>query len=757
MLDGLRPLVRGDVRLRLTRIALGLTLAASAFGLAAAGRMWARGEPPRPPERVSARVGAGASARVDFAMAPTVDPTRPLAGELPRRVLAFYDPDEHVLEEDDHLVEHERAMDAEVAPPHRLAELPLNHLGLVVDYRDVHAPLPGADEMRAYVGVLAWFTDDTMREPDRWLDWLAAQLDAGRKVVVIEHLGAYQGTDGQPASPERLARVLAGIGGRLLDDSTDDASVISVVSSDPRMIGFEQALPARLALYQHWRAHPEARVFLRLERTDVPDSQSDVVWVGPGGGLIMPSLAVAEARLGERYVTRWLVDPFRFFEAAFGVEGWPRPDFTTLNGRRIFYSQIDGDGMEQISELDHLSLCGAVVRDQVLHVYDLPFTASVVVGYTAPPPLGKGSDVEVAVARSIFALDNVEVGSHGLAHPMDWRAGAAAELSVPDLPGYALSGEQEIAASVRYIDDELAPPGKPCKIMLWTGWCNPTTEQLAVAYRLGLRNLNGGDPRLDDHYPSIAHLVPPVHQVGGLFQFYTSAANDYILTEGWLPPYYRYRNVVQTFERSGSPRRLLPVDVYFHFYIGRNRAGLTGLLETLEWATAEPLAPMFTSAYVDVVRDFHWARIARAADGTWTVRKGAALRTLRVDDPAFEVDLARSRGVIGLLHVPALGATYLHLDGSTEVIVRPGKGPPTGLHLVEASHVVDGLAPRGRGFTFSTEGVGRRTFVLGGLAPGASYRGPDGEAVAVDADGRLTLAMPGGPARVVVDVQAESP
>lgn len=723
---------------------LGVTAACAALGLIGAQRgSHAVATAPSPLEARPAPSTVIEPTRPLFSTAPTVNPLAPLPGEVSRRVLALYDSSETV---DDPDASPPRAVPVttETARAHRLAELPLDHLGLVVDYRDVdREPLPTAEEMARYRGVLAWFGDNRLRRPDAYLRWLDEQLRAGRRVVAMEGLGATEDLQGRPASRELVDRVMARLGARSLGSESEDSSRISVVKADRAMVGFEAPLPEKLDYYDRFSAAPGSKVYLQIELTDEPDSASAVVWTSAAGGFALQTLVFREDRIGERWVTRWLIDPFRFFEAAFGVEGLPRVDFTTRNGQRIFYSQIDGDGMETLSELDYKSRCGEIVRDQILRRYDLPFTASVVVGSTAPAPVGKGNATEVQVARSIFALDNVEVASHGFAHPLNWRDARGADVSVPGLDGYALSGDWEIARSVEYIDRELAPPNKPCRAMLWTGDCNPTHDQLAVAYRLGLRNLNGGDPRMDAHFPSYAHLQPPVHRVGGLDQFFTSAANDYILTAEWTPPFYRFRNVLQTFERSGAPRRVVPVDVYFHYYSARNVSALTALREVLDWATKQPLAPMYASEYVDVVRDAEWARIARAGARAWTIRKGPSLRTVRFDE-AVHVDVARSRGVLGYYFDPSVHATYVHLDGSAEALVQLAAAAPATPYLERASHAVDDAHLGDDAIELTTHGPGARTFVFAGLRPGQRWRFRGGDAI-VDPRGRLTVTPPSEP------------
>ena len=49
---------------------------------------------------------------------------------------------------------------------------------------------------------------------------------------------------------------------------------------------------------------------------------------------------------------RWTVNPFAFFRKAFGEERFPIPDVTTLSGRRMYFSHIDGDGWNNVSEIE---------------------------------------------------------------------------------------------------------------------------------------------------------------------------------------------------------------------------------------------------------------------------------------------------------------------------------------------------------------------------------------------------------------------
>jgi hypothetical protein len=722
-----------DEGLSLRRMSRVLTVIAAGIAVASFVKYRPRPAVIAPDGPLDAKPIAGLEG-VDFGSEPTVDPDHALVGEIPRRVLALYNGGETTFEDDEQTGRSnaiERKIDAEVAVAHKLAELPLNHLGLVVDFQDVNQdPLPTRQEMKRYRGVLAWFGDHRVRSPDAYLAWLREQLAADRRVVVIGDLPLLQDRSGKSADQGAIEGVLRLLGAELEGRPIEDPSAIGVAMADPEVIGFERKLPERIELYHRYRALGSSRVYLRLARFETEDGKpraiapSDVVWTSARGGFAAAPFATMEDHVEDRWVTRWIINPFVFFERAFGVEHLPRLDFTTLNGRRIYYGHVDGDGLDTISEIDSKSRCGAIIRDRIFKKYDLPFTASVVVGGVAPPPVGSGkyfSPENIAVARSIFALDNVEVASHGLAHPMDWRAGANMTVAVTDIPGYQMTAEAEIKDSVEYINHELAPASKPCRIMLWTGSCNPNEEQIGWAYRLRLRNLNGGDPRMDSFYPSYAHLVPPLHPVGRWFQYYTSAANDFIHTQDWTPPYYRFQNVIQTFERSGSPRRIVPVNVYVHYYSARNVAALIGLERAMDWVAAHPLAPIFASEYVDIARDFHWARIAEEGERRFVVEKGPHLRTVRFDGKDVRVDLARSTGVLGYLYDESLGVTYVHLDESARSTIQISAEKIEPRRLESASHWVEQLQLGAKKIVFVTRGVGRKSFVFAGLAPGSRF------------------------------------
>ncbi|MCK5801065.1 MAG: hypothetical protein KAI47_27950, partial [Deltaproteobacteria bacterium] len=500
-----------------------------------------------------------------------IDPSiakRPLPNEHKRWVLGLY----NSLDGGD-----EGVTPSEYNHVHLKAELILNHLGLLVELHDVNAPLPDDAHMKRFRGVIAWYDKNQLRHPVAYLRWLRHQAAAGRKILLISGLKASKDTKGSITPYTEILSTFKALGLDYRGNFTDDPHRITILSKDPAVIEFERKLPKRLEYYEQVKPLlPEKSLsFLKVKRTDLADGESDLVIVTPQGGYVAPGYVINEQQFGNHYAMQWRLNPFVFFAKAFGLSpDAPRPDFTTVNGSRIYFSHIDGDGLPSITEVDRKSMCADFARTQILEPYDLPATVSFVIA--GIDPKAHGDRFRLKVAQKIAALPNVEIAVHGFAHPMDWRAREKAMVSY-DVKGYHMTAEKEIRYAADFTNRYIAPPGKTARVMLWTGWCNPAEDQLAIAYKVGLYNLNGGDPIMDAQFPSYLHLAPPMHKVGKYTQFFTSGPNDYILTEEWHPPYHRFANLIQTFQNTGVPRRVYPLNVYFHFYVVEKPAALRAI------------------------------------------------------------------------------------------------------------------------------------------------------------------------------------
>jgi len=545
---------------------------------------------------------------------------------------------------------------AQICETHLYAETVLNYLGLIPVYWDVNEPLPDDGAMARYRGILTWFMDTRMKQSRAYWEWLSHQSTAGRKVVILGNLGAtYE------VPKEFVNEGLRPLGLTYHGRETENAAVVEVVKKTP-MVEFERSIDRELRWFVHVTADAGQEVFLKARRTDVPNCESDLVTVGPRGGFAWVTIHY-DSRVDR---DQWRLDPFAFLAKAFAVEDLPKLDFTTAMGRRIFFCSIDGDGIANGAQPGPSvgKLAGEIVRDSFLKRIDLPATASVIAA---------DLDHHAALAKSILDLPNVEVGAHGWFHPINWYKKTLA------YPG-EFSLEREIDDAVRRVNELAAP--KKVKVYLWTGDCNPPPEAVAMVERLGLGNINGSDPGRYQNYESLANLRSPTIWNGGHLQFNARSMSENHFTDLWTRNFYAYRNAICTYERTGSPRRITPIHVYFHYYVVEQPGGERALREIFEWVQAQKIFPMTVSEYDAWIRGFLSGHVQRLDDRTWRIREYGACRTVRFDDQPANVDLSKSAGVLGYCHEG--GALYVHLERGAEATIALG-GSSEGLYLIDAN------------------------------------------------------------------------
>jgi polysaccharide biosynthesis protein PelA len=567
-----------------------------------------------------------------------------LAADEPREILCLYDSAE------------KRSPD--VCEIHLYAETVLNYLGLVAAYRNVNEPLPGDEEMKRYRGILTWFSDSRMKKSRAYWKWIARQPAAGRKVVILGNLGA---TDDVPV--DVINDGLRPLGLTYQAKETGNPAVLEIVKKS-RMVEFERTVAGELRWFFQLKADPDSEVFLKVRRTDLDDSESDLAVVGPNGGFSYVTVHY------DPYVDRdqWRLDPFAFLSKAFGVERLPRPDFTTAAGRRICFVSIDGDGIanrvQPGPKVGRFS--GELVRDEFLKKIDLPVTASVIAA---------DLDAHAELAKSIFSLPNVEVGAHGYYHPTIWKEQKLAYPGTFDL-------RREVIGAVRRIE-EVSP--KPVKAYLWTGDCMPPPEAVAMCDSLGLANINGSDPGRYQNYEFLANLRSPSLLNGESRQFNARSMSENHFTDLWTHNFFAYRNLLSAFRRTDAPYRVTPIHVYFHFYLVEQPAGEAALREIFDWVLRQEIHPMTASEYVSWLRGFFSTRFEDLGNGSWRVRDYGACRTIRFDATESSIDLARSKNVLGFRRV---GTTlYVHLDGADEAILALGTAPSDRPYLMHSNGV----------------------------------------------------------------------
>ncbi|MEJ0003941.1 MAG: sugar ABC transporter [Pararobbsia sp.] len=536
--------------------------------------------------------------------------------------------------------------------------MPLNYLGYTIEFADLNHPLPEHVTPDRYAGIVVWF-ERTPANSAQWERWVLGRIADNVRTVFFNDFGFTM--DAEAAEPLGL-KVL---GGR-------PRGPVSVLAKDP-MIGFE-VMPV-----------PDARDADGLQvgeggtpllRLGSGDFVYDPVALTSWGGYARSPYTIAS--LNTISQERWAIQPLDFLSRALGLQPMPMPDTTTENGRRLFMVHVDGDGFASRCEFPGPDFSGQALYEQLFSKYRVPTTLSVIEGEVGPAGLyPKLSPRLEQIARQMFALPNVEIGTHTYSHPFTWEdvdegTGARIKHDVDEgggdaafslrIPGYTFNLDREIGGSIHYIDSRLAPPGKRVKVLQWSGNCEPPAVAVRRTYEAGVLNVNGGWTVITKSANSWTNIAPVgVDKGPGAFQVYAPNQDENVYTDDWQGPFYGFSRVLETFAMTDAPRRFKPIDLYFHMYSGTKVASLRALDQIYQTVLKQPVFPVYLSDYARKVLDWEDFAVARDGDG-WLVRGNGELRELRYPGTVAP-ELGAARNVAG--YGPAPDGTYIHIAGSS--------------------------------------------------------------------------------------------
>lgn len=619
------------------------------------------------------------------------------------------------------------------------ASMPLNYMGYSTRIVNVDKPLPHGLLTGRYAGIVTWFESNYVPNGQAVYHWLRRQMHAGIPVAIL-------GSFGFPADNLHLQAL------GLSTQPPPAGLVASRVSyANRRYLGYEvhpqPSAPDNFLplILRH------GRVLLRL--TDTAHQQEDAAALTPWGGYALAPNVVTYlgAVPGPRkhVPAAWILNPFRFFRRALRLPPMPAVDTTTESGRRMLMAQIDGDGFANKSWIYRYrdQYAGAVILHQILERYRVPTSASFIVSYFTPHGLFPHQAAALtAIARQIAAIPWVEIGSHTYSHPFNWPAlekdpalsGTKGNMrygyNLP-VPGYThFSVRKEVVWAAHWINRHIAPPGKKVRILQWSGDCDPDARAVGLAYKAGIPNINGGGATITDAKPFLTKVRGLGIWKGRYFQVYAPMQDENVYTHSWTSPfYYGYVRAIQTFRLTDYPRRLKPLDIYYHFYSGARVAGLRALRTVLSWAIRQPTTPVFLSQFAHIAIDFNHTVVARTRHG-WLITANGADQELRIPRTMGYPDLRRSIGVAGFDdHVHVRYITIVP-HGRIHLVLRPT--PPREPYLRDAN------AP----LTFSHRSANRWQFGLRGQWPLWVQLGNatgcrvtvNGTALTADSEGSLT-------------------
>lgn len=581
---------------------------------------------------------------------------------FPRRVLALYDGKDYPdgLQQTD---------------VHKLLAMPLEYLGYSLDYMDVNVGLPGNLLAGQYAGIATWFNNDDLLIPTIYRDWLLRQIDSGVKVAILGNLGF-------KADNAFLQHL-----GVKLSQSENLQGPLKIGLSD-KIIGYEAKPNPTLQGVTAWQAL-ESGIENHLSLADQSEGSLVAVFSGNWGGVALHPYVIEPGYQGRQ---RWIINPFEFLSKAFDITGIPIPDVTTENGRRLLLVQVDGDGAKAKAEIPGTPLAIKVIQDQFLQRYKLPSTVSVIEGEIANGGSSGGLTDAEKIARDIFKLDSIEIASHSYSHPSAWfqkntiiADGDDYHLSID---GYSFDLQREIAGSIAYINNTLAPEQKHARIFLWTGDGLADKEALALARSLRLENMNGGGATMSNDEQTMTRVPPLGYVMNDQLQVYAPIASDYAYTNGWRGPFYGFHKAIETMRLTDSPLRLKPMHIRYHFYSGIKIASINALKSVYDWSINQEHRAIWVSEYSQKVNEFQSITLSRRMDGAWNIRGLNKLRTVRLPVSAGWPDLERSEGVVGVRDMNQ--GRYVHLlPDRGQALLHLISDPPLSPYLLHSNGEIE--------------------------------------------------------------------
>jgi uncharacterized protein (TIGR01370 family) len=310
---------------------------------------------------------------------------------------------------------------------HRFAEMPLNHLGMVLEYHDILQGYPDIKDRPDVRGVISWYRnniENTMPNPLGYMQWANDVITAGKKFVILGHPGfSFNPEDAQLYA--EVQKFLKLLGLRSTGISYQWRHTDKIIVPDENLYNFERKLiELRFPFAGLEIIAPDTYSVLNIKTDSQKEHITSIITYSPNGGIVAKDYAMFSLNIGGQATVFWYLNPFEYFRRAFGLELFPTPDVTTLNGSRVLYSHIDGDGWNNVSNVgksaQHQILSSEIIYDEVFKKYpDLPVTVG---------PVGaeldeawSGLPQSKSIAEKIFLLPNIEAGSHTFSHPFYWR------------------------------------------------------------------------------------------------------------------------------------------------------------------------------------------------------------------------------------------------------------------------------------------------------------------------------------------------
>jgi hypothetical protein len=502
----------------------------------------------------------------------------------------------------------------------RHAAMPLEHLGLALDYWYIdQLPLPIEPLVGRYAGVIAWLNGDTRESEGRYESVCArlkTEVDAGLPVVFMGHL------------PSGVAcRDLIDYQGDL--EPTTGALELGPVND---RLGRPNEAPVTGSGTPNVRVRDRNTAWLTLSEGD---KLFHPIAVSAWGGYALHPHIISESASGRR---DWLLDPFTFFQAALRLPMQPVFDMTTENGRRLGIVEIRGD---RLFEKDEQGVEAIDRLREWIEKNHVPVTLGVIEAEAS-------DDDRRGKLRQIAAMPQVRLASHTYSHPFYWGVFEGKKDADQQpyrysvfMDGYAADITRETAGTVPFLQS-VTPRLSP--LLIWSGDGKPGPAVLAATQKAGLAHYGGGGLRWQSGPLSFADLSPALRPTEWGPQVMTPLTGEPLFAQLWYGEALNFGKISDWNAQLDLARRLRVSSLSIHADAFLHARGAELLDQLVKQQREENLLGVWLHEYVQRVRAFQTASIARDLDGTWLLF-GDALRTVRL--PVSEKAPAISGDVVG--------------------------------------------------------------------------------------------------------------
>ena len=550
---------------------------------------------------------------------------------------------------------------------HEYGAMPLEYLGYIQQLYRIEKRLPDLNQLSQYKAVVIWLRN-YYPKPKKLLKWINSVKKMGLKIAIVGNFGFNAQKDD-----------LKSLGITIHQNNKMLKQSISV--QDP-MIGYEimPAMEYNSQIIECKHCTPLLQYQYENNITSTPAALTS--W----GGYMVQEAYIA----GIDKDNIWVTNPFKFFQEALHLEKLPVADPTTENGKRLLFSHIDGDGIMNRVEGKFGKYSGDSILNNILKKYSIPISVSVIGAEIDPHGLyPKISPQLIKIAKQIFALPNIEPASHTFTHTFFWgkiKNGTLAAKYRLKPKGYKYSLKRELQTTLANINTKYIKPNKEPKArtIFWSGDCAPRVNALSFIYKHHILAINGGDTTIQNSSPWLTLVAPFGLRRGNYYQIYTGAQNENVFTNDWLGPFWGFKRVVQTFKLTNSPRRLKPIDVYYHLYSGSKQASIKAVRYVYDWAIKQNTMPIFTSEYIPKVMDMYEVSVAHEKN-RWLFSGMRNLKTIRFEDYNETFNLHNSENIAGFSHFE--NHTYVSLGTKESAIIQTANKPVTnnGAYMLEAN------------------------------------------------------------------------